>query len=163
MNRLKNTFIVSLSLLTAGALPATLTPPAAAQDSQSLAETGEDSTAPAKKTPAKTAAKKKAEKAAQKKTAKKAKKKKLKTASEYKFEKVDSIPAYKFDKKANPIIKKDSPAKKTGKAGKNAPAAPKAGAAAQPQQKLNIQPPQEGGDRQEGLGEDEDQQQNPEE
>jgi len=86
--------------------------PAVAQDNQketSEATLSSDGTytetdAPAKKKPApkKTAAKKKK------------KKKPAEPASEYKFTAAESVPTYKFDKKANPIVKetKKKPAKK---------------------------------------------------
>jgi hypothetical protein len=39
--------------------------------------------------------------------------KKAAPASEYKFQSVDTTPAYKFDKKANPIMKQEKKKKKT--------------------------------------------------
>jgi hypothetical protein len=51
-----------------------------------------------------------------------------KTASEYKFERIDHKPAYTFDKKTNPIIKEAKPKKKAAKktvSGKKAAAAAK--------------------------------------
>ena len=45
----------------------------------------------------------------------KGKKPAVKTASEYKFERIDHKPAYTFDKKTNPIIKEPKPKKKAVK------------------------------------------------
>lgn len=92
-----------LNLFLALLLPAALCLPAAAQ---------EDSTAPAEGTeaaaPAKPAVKKPAPKA------KKKKKKKPAPVSEYKFTAAEAVPTYKFDKKANPIVK-PAPKKKGAK------------------------------------------------
>ncbi len=68
-----------------------------------------------------------ARKAPVKKAAKKKKKKKAKPVSEYKFSAVEKVPTYKFDKKANPIVKtsKKKAAKKGGRAKKTGTPAPK--------------------------------------
>lgn len=64
-----------------------------------------------------------AQKAAAKKKAAKKKAKKKAEVSEYKFSSVESVPTYKFDKKANPIVKQGKKkAAKKGAAGSAAPA-----------------------------------------
>ena len=65
-----------------------------------------------------------AKKAAAKEAAAKKKAKKKAEVSEYKFSAVENVPTYKFDRKANPIVKpgKKKAAKK-GAAGRSAPAA----------------------------------------
>ena len=102
MKKLLNLFMTLL-------LPAALCLPAFAQDEGDAPseETGAEA-------PAKPAAKPAAKKTAPKKkpAAKKKKKKAPKPVSEYKFTSAEAIPTYKFDKKANPIIK---PAKKKKK------------------------------------------------
>ena len=99
-----------LNLLLALLLPAALCLPASAQ---------EDGAAPAEESAAegteKPAAKPAAKKPAPKAKAKKKKKKKAAPVSEYKFTSADAVPTYKFDKKANPIVK-PAPKKKGGKA-----------------------------------------------
>ncbi len=130
---MNKTFTALLPLI----LLAALSLPAAAQDegSDSPEETTNTSAtntaAPEKPAVQKPEEKKPAPKKKAAKTTKKAKKKK-KTApamSDYKFPSTDSVPTYKFDKKANPIMK---PAKKS-------PASKKPGASvksAQPVKKL---------------------------
>ncbi len=88
-------------------LPAALALPAPAQDEQPPAGSSAPSEAPKKKAPAKKKA---------------AKKKKAAPVSEYKFDAVEAMPAYKFDKDSAPITKdkkKAAPkaAKKTAKKG----------------------------------------------
>jgi len=98
-----------LNLLLAILLPAALCLPASAQ---------EDGAAPAEESAAegadKPAAKPAAKKPAPKAKAKKKKKKKAAPVSEYKFTSADAVPTYKFDKKANPILK-PAPKKKGAK------------------------------------------------
>lgn len=68
------------------------------------------------------------EKPAKKAKKKKAKKKKpAEPVSEYKFSAIDTVPTYKFDKKANPIIKegKKKPSKKAAKGKSSSKPAPK--------------------------------------
>ncbi len=135
MKRIKNIFIISLVVFAAAALLVS------ARNSQASTETTNKSATPAKKGLKKKPVKKKTGASARK------------PASEYKFDKVDSVPTYKFDKNANPIIKKSKPNQKSaGKA-----AASKAEAAPQTQQKLKLQLPPDDGGRQQG-----EQQQNPE-
>ncbi|MBI4803199.1 MAG: hypothetical protein HY796_11820 [Elusimicrobia bacterium] len=78
---------------------------------------GKKAPAALKKKPAdKSAKRQSAEKPAEKKPVKKkAKKKPAPPASEYKFKQENSVPTYKFDKRANPIIKDAKPKKKTAK------------------------------------------------
>lgn len=90
MKKILNLFLTLL-------LPAALCLPAAAQEDGTSAE-GTEAAAPAKPAVKKPAPKAKARK----------KKKKKKTAapvSEYKFTSADAVPDYKFDKRANPIVK----------------------------------------------------------
>lgn len=73
------------------------------------------------------AKKAKADAAAKKKKAKK--KKPAKPVSEYKFSSGESVPAYKFDKRANPIVKapkKKKPAKKAAAKGEKSEGKPAA-------------------------------------
>jgi hypothetical protein len=98
--------------------------PSAAQDDETAAPK-EETAAPAKPA-AKPAVKKTAKKpAAKKKPAKK--KKPAPPVSEYKFSAVDTVPSYKFDKRANPIVKapkkKKAPKKAAAKTGQAAPGA----------------------------------------
>lgn len=102
-----------LRLFAALLLPAALCLPAPAQEDGST----QDTTASAS---ADTSAAPPAKKPARKTKAKKKKKKTAPAVSEYKFKAVETIPAYKFDKKANPILKKA----KSRKAGKGKTAAP---------------------------------------
>jgi len=111
-----------LNLALALLLPAAVCLPVFAQDEEGAAPkedaSGTASEAPAPKpAPKKAAAKKKA-------PAKKKKKKPAKPVSEYKFTAADSVPTYKFDKKADPIIKapKKKKASSKGAAKKAAPA-----------------------------------------
>ncbi len=111
---MKRTLNLLLPLLLLGALSL----PSFAQDEESGVPK-EETAAPAK--PAvKPAAKKPAKKAPARK--KKAKKKKpAPPVSEYKFSSGEDVPAYKFDKRANPIVKapkKKKAAKKTSAKGK---------------------------------------------
>ncbi len=76
----------------------------------------------------------KADKPAAKKK-KKAKKPAPKPVSEYKFERIDHMPAYTFDKQTNPIIKGVKPKKKAVKSKK---------AAAKPAPKLKAPLPADG-------------------
>ncbi|OGR76983.1 MAG: hypothetical protein A2X32_06795 [Elusimicrobia bacterium GWC2_64_44] len=99
---MKKKLILLLALL----LPAALCLPAFA----------EDAAAPAGETAAEDAPKPAAKKPAPKKKAKK--KKKPAPVSEYKFNSVDKTETYKFDRKANPILK---PAKKKAAPKKAAP------------------------------------------
>ena len=93
---------------------AALCGPAFAQN-ETAAPPGEETKAAAPAAPAlKTAAVKK--KPVKKK--KKAKKKVPAPVSEYKFKAADAPPAYRFDKKANPIIKAKPKAKASSKKGK---------------------------------------------
>ncbi len=115
---MKKTLNLLLPLLLLGALAL----PSFAQDEESAAPK-EETAAPAKPA-AKPAAKKPAKKApAKKKPAKK--KKPVKPVSEYKFSSGESVPTYKFDKRANPIVKapkkKKAARKAAGKADKAAP------------------------------------------
>lgn len=99
---------------------AALSLPGSAQDEnsdsggQSAPAAGSQGTAAAKKpAPRKPARKKRTAK--KKKPARK--KKKEEPVSEYKFSSSESVPTYKFDKRANPIVKKKKkPAKKKGAA-----------------------------------------------
>lgn len=109
------------SLIMPALLLAALCLPSFSQEENS--ELKEDTTTEA---PAKPAAKPAAKKVPAKKKARK--KKPAPPVSEYKFNSGESVPAYKFDKRANPIIKekkKKKPAKKsaTGKSGQGQPAA----------------------------------------
>ncbi len=74
-------------------------------------------------------------KKAVRKPAKKKKKPAPKPVSEYKFNQIDTVPTYKFDKQTNPIIKA-KPKKKTVKK-----AAVKKAAAPRPAAKLKKAPP----------------------
>ena len=78
---------------------------------------------------------------------KKGKKPAPKPVSEYKFARIEHVPAYKFDKKTNPIVKgakpKKKPAKKPGAPRKNA-------AAAKPAPKLNPGTPAAGAGKDDG-------------
>lgn len=94
-----------LNLLLAILLPAALCLPAAAQDESTAPAEGTETAAPEKP-----AAKKPAPKA----KAKKKKKKKPAPVSEYKFTAAEAVPTYRFDKKANPIVK-PAPQKKGDK------------------------------------------------
>ena len=89
-----------LNLLLAVLLPAALCLPASAQE-DGAAPIEESAAAETAKPAAKPAAKKPAPKAKPKKK----KKKKAAPVSEYKFTSADAVPDYKFDKKANPIVK----------------------------------------------------------
>ena len=124
MKTIKDIFVITFVLIAAATLLVS------AQDSQTSAETSTESAAPAKKTTAK--------KTVKSKLKKKVKKPAAKPVSEYIFNKMDSVPAYKFDKHANPIIKEAKPKKKTAKAAKGK------SVASQAQQKLKAQPPIEG-------------------
>lgn len=95
-----------LNLLLALLLPAALCLPAAAQDESTAPAEGTEAAAPAKPAVKKPAPKAKAKK--------KKKKKPAAPVSEYKFTSADAVPAYKFDKKANPIVK-PAPKKKGAK------------------------------------------------
>lgn len=101
MKKLLNLFIALL-------LPAALCLPARAQDE---GEAPSEETAAAPEKPAAKPAVKKA--APKKKAAKKKKKKAAKPVSEYKFPSAEATPTYKFDKKANPIMKPAKKKKKT--------------------------------------------------
>lgn len=108
----------NLKLLLPALLLAAFCLPAAAQD-----ETAGGQEAPAAQEQEKPAAK-----PAKKASKKKAKKKKpAEPPSEYKFSAVETVPTYKFDKKANPIIKetkkKSSKKAAKGKASSSKPAA----------------------------------------
>lgn len=98
-----------LNLVLAFLLPAALCLPASAQ---------EDGDAPDEESvaadTAKPAAKPAAKKPAPKAKPRKKKKKKTAPVSEYKFTSADAVPDYKFDKKANPIVK-PAPKKKGAK------------------------------------------------
>jgi outer membrane biosynthesis protein TonB len=102
----------NLKLLLPALLLAAFCLPALAQDNQT--ETSEATlSSDGTYTSSDTAAKKPA---AKKTAAKKKKKKKpAEPASEYKFTAAESVPTYKFDRKANPIVKetKKKPAKKS--------------------------------------------------
>lgn len=97
--------------------------PALAQEEEAA------SGAPTENSEAKPAAEPAAKPAAKKPAKKKAKKKKpAEPVSEYKFTAAESVPTYKFDKKANPIVKdakKKKPAKKGAKGKKGAAPAAK--------------------------------------
>jgi outer membrane biosynthesis protein TonB len=95
----------NLKLLLPALLLAAFCLPALAQDEGA----GEEQTSQA---PSEPAAKKPAPKKAAAK--KKKKKKPVEPASEYKFTAAESVPTYKFDRKANPIVKepKKKPVKK---------------------------------------------------
>ncbi len=107
---MKNVLNLVLALL----LPAALCLPASAQE-DGAAPKEESATAETAKPAAKPAAKKTAHKA------KKKKKKKAAPVSEYKFTSADAVPDYKFDKKANPIVK-PAPKKKGAKPAATKPA-----------------------------------------
>lgn len=92
-----------MNLLIAAALAAGLCLPVLAQDE--AAPPAEETAAPKEEAPVKPAPKKPAPKKKPKK------KKKVPPPSEYKFDAVEKVETYKFDKKANPIVKK-KPAKK---------------------------------------------------
>lgn len=100
-----------LNLAIALLLPAALCLPVFAQEDGAAPAEGAEAAAPAKPAP-KPAANKPAPK---KKPAKKKKKKPAKPVSEYKFTAAEAVPTYRFDKKANPIVK-PPPKKKGGKA-----------------------------------------------
>jgi len=109
----------NLKLLLPALLLAAFCLPALAQDNQtetSEATLSSDGTYTSDDTAAKKPA---AKKPAAKKKAKK-KKKPAEPASEYKFTAAESVPTYKFDRKANPIVKetKKKPAKKGAAASK---------------------------------------------
>ena len=112
---MKNIFKLSALVLITGLLCL----PALAQDEEAAAPPADTAQADAEKPAAKPAPKK---------TAKKKKPKKKKPAapvSEYKFSSGgDMVPAYKFDKKANPILKPAKKKKPAKKAGAKTPAAP---------------------------------------
>lgn len=101
----------NLKLLLPALLLAAFCLPALAQDEGA----GEEQTSRAPAEPA-------SKKAAPKKAAAKKKKKKkpAEPVSEYKFTAAESVPTYKFDRKANPIVKepKKKPAKKGAAASK---------------------------------------------
>ena len=107
---------IILKLIIALLLPAALCLPVFAQDEEGAAPpagtTTESDVRPMVKPAARPAAKPAAKKAAPKKKPAKKKKKPAKPVSEYKFTSADAVPAYKFDKKANPIVKKVPPKKK---------------------------------------------------
>lgn len=105
----------TLNLLIALALAAGLCLPVLAQDEEAALKDGATTEAEAKP----------ADKPAPKKPAPKKKpkkKKKVPPPSEYKFDAVEKVETYKFDKKANPIVKKKpakkKPAAKKGEAAK---------------------------------------------
>ena len=108
-----------LNLLLAFLITAGFCLPVFAQDEEAAQKENPAAEAPAE-TPAKAPAKPAPKKPAPKKKAKK--KKAAPPASEYKFDAVDKTETYKFDKKANPIVKAKKK-KKTAK--KAAPAAKK--------------------------------------
>ena len=114
---MKKTLNLLLPLLLLGALSL----PSFAQDES--APPKEEAAAPAKPA-AKPAAKKTDKKAAAKKKPAK-KKKPAPPVSEYKFSSGESVPTYKFDKRANPIVKaskkKKAPKKAAAKTGEAAP------------------------------------------
>lgn len=134
MKKIENMFAILFLMFAA----ATLT--VSALDSFSAAGTTEETASPAQKAPAK--------KQIKKKNTKKVKKTTHKPASEYIFNGVSTIPTYKFDKKANPIIKEIKPKKKTGKSAKGKSAASKSDVTPSAQQKLKVQPPLDGGQQQ---------------
>jgi len=132
MNKLKKIFFFSLLVL----IPATLL--VSAQDSNDSTEASTETAAPVKQTPIK--------KQAKKKVTKKTKKSPPKPDSEYIFKQVDSVPTYKFDKKANPIIKEIKTKKKPSRSATGTPPQeppPPPG----PRQKLKPKPPIEGSDQ----------------
>ncbi|HBB67513.1 MAG: hypothetical protein A2X28_00860 [Elusimicrobia bacterium GWA2_56_46] len=84
---------------------------------------------------------------AKKKIVKKKKKPGAKPVSEYKFDRIDHVPAYTFDKQTNPIIKGAKPKKK--KPSKNKKNPPKKTSAPSVREKLKSLPPiEDGGGRQ---------------
>lgn len=99
----------TLNLLIALALAAGLCLPVLAQD-EAAAPPAEETAAPKEKAPEKKPAKKPAKKKAKKK-------KKAPPQSEYKFDAVEKTETYKFDRKANPIVKKKPAKKKAAKKG----------------------------------------------
>lgn len=117
---MKKTLKLLLPLLLLGALSL----PAFAQDEES-APPKEETAAPAKPAAKKPAAKKADKKAAAKKKPAK-KKKPAPPVSEYKFSSGEAVPTYKFDKRANPIVKapkkKKAPKKAAAKTDEAAPA-----------------------------------------
>lgn len=132
MNKLKKIFLISLLVL----MPATLL--VSAQDSKDSTEASTETAVPVKQTPIK--------KPAKKKVTKKPKKSAPKPASEYIFKQSDSVPTYKFDKKANPIIKEIKTKKKPSRPATGTPPQeppPPPG----PRQKLKPKPPIEGSDQ----------------
>ncbi|MEI7481364.1 MAG: hypothetical protein WCK75_03345 [Elusimicrobiota bacterium] len=132
MNKLKKTLFISLLTL----IPATLL--VSAQDSKDSTEASTETAAPAKQAPLK--------KQPKKKVTKKTKKSPPKPDSEYIFKQVDSIPTYRFDKKANPIIKEIKAKKKPARSATGTPPQeppPPSG----PRQKLKPKPPIDAGDQ----------------
>lgn len=135
VRKIKSVLIIFLAMLAAG------TPVVSAQNMQVSTGTDGKSAASAKK-PVKKKAKKKIRKPA------------AQTISEYKFGKIDHIPAYKFDKKANPILPAAKPAKKTSKQAKGGKAAAKTAV----RQKINAPTSMEGGGQQQQQGDQQQQQ-----
>jgi hypothetical protein len=141
MKNLKSLVIVSLAAALAAALPVF------AQDQTSAVSTESANTsAPAaKKAPGKKAVKKKA------------RKKIKKAVSEYKFDKIEHIPTYKFDKKTNPIMTPPATKKKASKKSKPANKAPLAQAAAPTIPKLQTTPAIDNAGGQNAQGEQQEQ------
>jgi len=156
----------SLKLILAVLACASLSLPVFAQDESAPGDGQQDQSAdqqppapPAEAPAARPPAPKPAAKKAGSKKKKAVKRKKEKEVSEYKFTSDEPTATYKFDKKAEPILKKSKTKKKAGKKGEaasagttvkpklqkvksigeeDAPAAPGAGGAANPLAGMNI-------------------------
>lgn len=124
MKKIKIVSAIALAMLAAAALLVS------AQDPGTSTGTSKESVPSGKTAPAKKPAKKKA--------VKKTRKRPPPPASEYRFDKIDSIPSYRFDKKANPIMKDVKPGKKPAKAAKGGNAAAKTGATPQGRKKSTV-------------------------
>jgi len=125
MKKIKGIFLFLLAVFLGAALAVH------AQDSEASAEPAKETAPSEKKAPVKKKSPAK----------KKPKKSTVKPVSEYRFNQIDSVPAYKFDKQTNPIIKTSGRKGKTSK--KTVPN--KKPAADQPIQKLKPAPPISGG------------------
>jgi len=121
MKKFKHIFIFSLATFVSAALTIH------AQDAAGPSSAPVKSAAPEKKSQAK------------KKIAKKKKKSGAKPVSEYKFDRIDHMPAYTFDKQTNPIIKSARPKKK--KPSKNKKNPPRKISAPAVREKLKTLPP----------------------
>jgi hypothetical protein len=142
---MKKTIILSISasaLFTAAVLTAITPAPAAAAETDKTLMVPE-MIKPLPKDPPKKPVKKKG------------KKRPPEPVSEYKFDKIEHIPTYKFDKKTNPIIKEPKTKKK---AAKKAAPGKKAAPAAQPSSKTFTPPADSNaGQQEQAYGEDQQQ------